>query len=156
MVDRSRDESGRARNARPRDELGRPLPPGSEGVERIPDELDLPPDETLRYAQELIDRGRAFHAHEVLEAAWKNGPDEERVLWQGLAQLAVGITHVQRGNPKGAIKLLHRAALRLSQEPAPYDIDAPGLVAYAEQLAHGLESGATDVPEDDLRPRLRG
>lgn len=156
MAERDRDDTGRARNSRPRDELGRPLPPGSAGVERIPDELELPPDETLRYAQELIDRGRAFYAHEVLEAAWKNGPDEERMLWQGLAQLAVGVTHVQRGNPKGAITLLRRAALRLSQEPAPYGIDGPGLVTYAEQLADRLVGGAADVPADDLRPRLRG
>ena len=30
--DRDRDGAGRARNARPRDALGRPLPPGSAGV----------------------------------------------------------------------------------------------------------------------------
>src|SRR6185503_2637680 len=97
------DESGRPRSTRPRDALGRPLRQGSEGVARIPDDLALPPAETLAYAQDLLDRGLAFNAHEVLEAAWKNGPDDERMLWQGLAQLAVGITHIQRGNVKGAI-----------------------------------------------------
>ena len=75
MAQRDRDESGTARNARPRDALGRPLPRGSQGVPRIPDDLDLPPEESLRYAQDLLDRGLAFNAHEVLEAAWKNGPD---------------------------------------------------------------------------------
>jgi uncharacterized protein len=55
----------------------------------------------------------AFSLHEVLEAAWKNGPDDERMLWHGLAQLAVGITHVQRGNVKGAITLLRRASANL-------------------------------------------
>src|SRR5450631_3088933 len=106
MAKRDRDESGRPRNARPRDTFGRPLPRGSRGgVPPIPDDLQLPPAETLAYAQDLLDRGMAFNAHEVLEAAWKNSADDERMLWQGLAQLAVGITHVQRGNVKGAVTL---------------------------------------------------
>jgi hypothetical protein len=133
MAERDRDDSGRPRSARPRDCLGRPLPRGSEGIPRIPDDLELPPAEMLAYAQDLLDHGLAFNAHEVLEAAWKNGPDDERVLWQGLAQLAVGITHVQRGNVKGAITLLRRAAARLAHDdsPAPYAIDAAGLVDFA-------------------------
>ena len=89
MAERDRDESGRPRSDRPRDALGRPLPRGSEGVPRIPDDLELAPAETLAYAQDLLDRGLAFNAHEVLEAAWKNGQDDERKLWQALAQLAV-------------------------------------------------------------------
>jgi hypothetical protein len=139
MAKRDRDESGNARNARPRDPLGRPLPRGGEGIPRIPEDLDLPPAESLSYAQDLLDRGLAFNAHEVLEAAWKNGPRNERTLWQGLAQLAVGITHVQRGNIKGACALLDRAAARLADSgPAPYGIDIDGLVAYARELIAAL------------------
>ncbi len=62
---RDRDAAGRARNARPRDGLGRPLPRGAAGDERIPDDLVLPPPEALRLAQQLLDEGRPFHAHEV-------------------------------------------------------------------------------------------
>lgn len=155
MARRDRDESGAARNARPRDTLGRPLPRGSDGVPRIPDDLDLPPGESLDYAQDLLDRGLAFNAHEVLEAAWKNGPDGERTLWQSLAQLAVGITHVQRGNAKGACALLDRAAAGLSASgrPAPHGIDAAGLVAYCAELIADLRAGA-DVGPDRLTPRL--
>lgn len=154
-IERDRDEDGRARSSRPRDALGRPLPPGSEGVERIPDDLDLPPAETLTYAQDLLDRGLAFNAHEVLEAAWKNGPQSERELWQGLAQLAVGITHIQRGNVKGALTLLRRAELRLANEgqTAPHDIDAPGLVRYAAGISARLENG-DEVDLTQLRPHL--
>ncbi|WP_010541807.1 DUF309 domain-containing protein [Dietzia alimentaria] len=152
---RDRDAEGRARNSRPRDELGRPLPPGSPGVERIPDDLELTPYESLEWAQELLDQGLAFNAHEVLEGAWKSCPGTERTLWQGLAQLAVGITHVQRGNIKGALTLLERAAERIgfNPAPAPYGIDAPGLISYAEHLAAELQRG--DVPAPDrLKPRL--
>src|SRR6476659_11038031 len=136
MTGRDRDESGRPRNARPRDELGRPLPTGSHGVARIPDDLHLSAVDTLAYAQGLLDRGLAFNAHEVLEAAWKNGPDDERPLWQGLAQLTVGITHVQRGNVTGAMSLLRRCSTRLSRgdRPARYAIDIAGLVDFVDAL----------------------
>ncbi|MBF6335244.1 DUF309 domain-containing protein [Nocardia abscessus] len=160
MVERDRDDAGRARSARPRDRLGRPLPLGSTGVARIPDDLELPPQQTLTFAQQLLDDGLAFNAHEVLEAAWKNGPFAERMLWQALAQFAVGVTHIQRGNPKGARTLLARAVSRLTAyrpegEQAPYDIDLAGLVAHAESLLATLEAGG-EPAEADLRPRLRG
>jgi uncharacterized protein len=153
MAERDRDESGRPRSARPRDSLGRPLPYGSPGVLPIPDDLELAPAESLAYAQDLLDQGRAFSAHEVLEAAWKNGPDDERMLWQGLAQLAVGITHVQRGNVKGATSLLRRASARLSHvdRPGRYAIDVAGLVDFAAELIDDLAAGVTP---QRLRPRL--
>ncbi|HET7736391.1 MAG TPA: DUF309 domain-containing protein, partial [Nocardioidaceae bacterium] len=69
--------------------------------------------ETVRVAQELVKEGRPFAAHEVLEARWKAGPDEERDLWQGLAQVCVGLTHAARGNSVGAIRLLERGAARV-------------------------------------------
>ena len=156
MAERDRDEAGRPRSTRPRYALGRPLSAGSEGVARIPDDLDLPPMETLALAQDLLDRGLAFNAHEVLEAAWKNGPSEERMLWQGLAQLAVGITHIQRGNLKGAATVLHRASTRLADgdRQVPYGVDAVGLVDYANALIDDLGSGAA-ITAKHLRPRLR-
>ena len=39
--ERDRDAAGRPRNARPRDELGRPLQYGAAGVEGMPDDLAL-------------------------------------------------------------------------------------------------------------------
>ena len=155
MVERDRDESGRPRNTRPRDALGRPLPQGSRGVPRIPDDLELSPAETLAYAQDLLNRGLAFNAHEVLEAAWKNGRDDEKKLWQALAQLAVGITHVQRGNVKGAITVLRRASAGLAHDdkPAPYGIDAAGLIGYVDVLIDDLAANAA-IMQERLRPRL--
>lgn len=147
---RDRDPAGRARNARPRDGLGRPLPRGSSGVERVPDDLVLPPLESLAEAQRLIDAGRPFHAHEVLEGTWKAAPAEERDLWQGLAQIAVGLTHRARGNPTGAATLLRRGAARISAyaDDPPYGLDVAGLVAAVEALA--ADPAGTAVPR--LRP----
>lgn len=155
MTERDRDEVGRPRSGRPRDALGRPLPAGSEGVAGIPDDLDLSPPETLALAQDLLDQGRAFNAHEVLEAAWKSGPDEERILWQGMAQLAVGITHIQRGNVKGAIALLQRASERIAHNAyaARHGIPADDLVAHADGLITDLTAG-TEIAAPRLSPRL--
>jgi hypothetical protein len=153
-ISRDRDPAGRARNARPRDGLGRPLPHDAEGVERVPEDLVLPPDASLVEAQRLLDVGRPFHAHEVLEGTWKAAPAAERDLWQGLAQLAVGLTHRARGNATGASTLLQRGAARIEPYAGapPYGIDVTGLVATARSLA--------DEPMVDGEPprtmRLRG
>jgi uncharacterized protein len=149
-TDRDRDERGRPHNARPRDALGRPLAPGTDGVPGIPDDLDLGPDDTLVEAQRLLDEGLPFQAHEVLEAAWKSAPAGERDLWQGLAQVAVGLTHALRGNPAGARALLARAVERISpyREAPPHGIDVAGLLDWA---AHA--SGNDGAPP--AQPRLR-
>jgi hypothetical protein len=138
---RDRDEQGRARQARPRDALGRPLPYGETGVEPVSEE-PLPPLETLTRARELLDEGRPFSAHEVLEARWKDCPEPERELWQGLAQLCVGLTHHARGNSVGAARLVERAAGRLEAYAAgdgpAYDLDLAALVACVRgRLAAG-------------------
>jgi hypothetical protein len=146
-LDRERDEAGRPRNARPRDGLGRPLPRGDAGVVRVPDDLVLSPADSLVEAQRLLDEGMPFHAHEVLEATWKAAPDAERDLWQGLAQLAVGLTHALRGNSSGAATLLRRGADRVSvylDEP-PYGIDVTGLLEWAGSLEARLNDPSQDV-----------
>ena len=51
MAERDRDESGRPRNTRARDALARLLPLGSKGVPCIPDDLEIPPIQSLAYAQ---------------------------------------------------------------------------------------------------------
>src|SRR3954469_968309 len=80
VADRDRDPSGRARNARPRDATGRPLPHGAPGVERVPDDLVLTAEEAVTEAQRLLDAGLPFAAHEILEGAWKAAPAAEREL----------------------------------------------------------------------------
>ncbi|WP_437053912.1 DUF309 domain-containing protein [Streptomyces sp. enrichment culture] len=147
-VARDRDAEGRARNARPRDGLGRPLPYGAPGVERQPEGVVRTPEETVAEAQALLDAGKPFHAHEVFEDAWKSGPDEERTLWRGLAQLAVGLTHAARGNVTGGARLLRRGAgaveawAESSGRPDAYGMDLTGVVAWARELAGVVEAGA--------------
>ncbi|MGK2882295.1 MAG: DUF309 domain-containing protein [Mycobacterium sp.] len=154
MARRDRDDAGRPQSARPRDALGRPQPYGSSGVPRIADDLDLSPEATVSFAQDLLDEGLAFNAHEVLEAAWKKRGESERTLWQGLAQLAVGITHVQRGNTGGAAKLLRRACGRLADyDGVTHGVDIVAMVDYGHGLAAALDRGERPAGPR-LRPRL--
>jgi hypothetical protein len=160
---RDRDQAGRPRNARPRDAMGRPLRRGARGEPGVPDDLVLPPGEALALAQRLIDAGKPFQAHEVLEAAWKSAAPDERNLWQGLAQIAVGLTHAQRGNARGAAALLGRGAERVAgYVPAgrtaatgPHGIDVPAVVTAARALAGKIErDGLAAVTAGELRLRL--
>ena len=188
--DRDRDPGGRPRNARPRDALGRPLDRADAGADaaggagaqpragggagsgedRIPDDLLLAGPDAARLADELLRAGRPFHAHEVLEASWKTGPASERDLWQGLAQVAVGLTHAQRGNARGAVALLSRGVQRVrayqaassAASPAaspmgdrPYGIDLAAFLAASDDLAARIDrDGLAGIPAADLRPGL--
>ncbi|MGH3671167.1 MAG: DUF309 domain-containing protein [Pseudonocardiaceae bacterium] len=157
MNSRDRDAAGRARNARPRDALGRPLPRDAHGVARVPEDVVLSPDEAVRRAQRFIDDGYPFHAHEVFEAAWKSIPGPERELWRGLAQIAVGLTHARRGNARGAMALLRRGADRVAGfAGASSEVDAGFVAGQAAGLALRIEQeGLTGIPEADLRLRLQ-
>ncbi|MFD3356728.1 DUF309 domain-containing protein [Streptomyces fradiae] len=167
---RDRDTEGRARSARPRDGLGRPLPYGAPGVERQPEGVERTPGGSLREAQRLLDAGLPFHAHEVLEDAWKAcaeaGRPEERELWRGLAQLAVGLTHAARGNALGGARLLLRGADRITPHgtgpgphgtgpgPGPHGIEVSALAAWARALADRLGRDGTPVDPVAEAPRL--
>jgi uncharacterized protein len=172
-VRRDRDPGGRPRNARPRDALGRPLDRAGADADadadadeaRVPDDLALAGPDAARLADRLLRDGRPFHAHEVLEASWKTGPARERDLWQGLAQIAVGLTHAHRGNARGAVTLLTRGAQRVrayqaqADGPAdrdrPYGIDLAAFLAASDDLAARIgRDGLAGIPAADLKPGL--
>jgi hypothetical protein len=184
---RDRDQSGRPRNSRRRDELGRPLPrdsartgsrpglhaqpgggnPGSAGSPGEPASPVGPasPADAASAGGTLLLEGRPFHAHEVFEDAWKAAEGPERDLWRGLAQVAVGLTHARRGNPRGAVSLLRRGAERLRDfaasavapiAPVPYGIDVAHVASRADDLAAHIErDGLAALPSDAFLMSLR-
>ena len=145
---RDRDPAGRPKNTRPRDALGRPLPRGAKN--EIPDE---PPagdaEAALERGIEHFNAGRYFQAHEAWEEGWHPAPEPERDFWQGLTQVAVGLTHRQRGNAHGAATLLRRGAKRLK----PYGerhmgVPATAIAGFASDAADRIERDGTDAPLD--------
>jgi uncharacterized protein len=144
-ADRDRRADGRPRNARPRDALGRPLSRDLGGAPEDAPAAARSPQETVARADELLRATRPFHAHEVLEDAWKQGPAAERDLWQGLAQIAVGLTHAHRGNARGAVSLLRRGAERAgSYRGETYGVDLPAVLGRAGTLADTIERNGLD------------
>jgi hypothetical protein len=121
-----------------------------EAVEPVPEEA-LPPQDALALARDLLARGRPFFAHDVLEAAWKAAPAQERLLWQGLAQVCVGLTHLQRGNPVGGARLLRRGADRLEEHlrtgaGTSHGVDVARTAAAARARADAVEAGRDGPP----------
>ena len=169
-MSRDRDPAGKPRNARPRDALGRPLPRAEAGLAAIPDDLVLAGPDAARLADELLHAGRPFHAHEVLEASWKSAPPDERDLWQGLAQVAVGLTHAHRGNARGAVTLLRRGADRVrayrdtagpsrAEQPPGAGAAVPSVLGVAGPPGaggrpYGIDIAAVLVACDDLAARI--
>ncbi len=138
---------------RGRDLLGRPVPVGS--PDALPDVVDAArtPSQALALAQELLEQDRAFSAHEVLEAAWKAAPVPDRGLWQGLAQVCVGATHLQRGNAVGAVRLLRRGAQTLDGRAAEV---AAWALRLADEVAGGaVGAGTVPAPWSGAGGRLR-
>jgi hypothetical protein len=141
------------------------LPYGATGVEPVSEE-PLPPEQTIEMARALVEEGRPFSAHEVLEARWKAGPHEERDLWQGLAQLCVALTHAARGNHVGAGRLLERGVGRLeayaAAEDTTYGLDLGTVVTCARERVTSLgategaseraPAGASAYPSGDSSP----
>lgn len=143
---------------RPRDELGRPLPWGSENQLDMEDYERLSIAENHRLGIAHFNAGRFFPAHEAWEAAWRQakGTDDED-FFQGLAQLGAAYTHYRRGNAHGARVLLERARTRLEPYgPRHLDIDLADLrramAAHIERFA-AWERHLTATPEITL-PRL--
>jgi predicted metal-dependent hydrolase len=151
---RDRDPAGRPRNARPRDALGRPLPRGAENTfveEQLPDD----PMELLRIGIEHFNAGRFFQAHEAWETAWHPAPEDERDFWQGMTQIAVGFTHYQRGNPKGAVTLLQRGARKIATYGDTYKgVPVAALAAAARKAAAAIERAGTTTPVDPPTIRI--
>lgn len=155
---RDRNPEGRPENARPRDATGKPLPRESgpswrERLRALDEARALPKPEALAEAERLVLTGQPFYAHEVLEGPWHLAEPAERAFWQGLAQVAVGLTHVQRGNAVGARSLLRSAAEKLAAyEDGHEGVAVSRVVGQARALADRVEAeGVAALTPDDLR-----
>jgi predicted metal-dependent hydrolase len=98
--------------------------------------------------------GEFFEAHESLEKAWMAEPDSSGYLYRSMLQVAVAYLHIERGNYRGAAKLL----LRLHQwlDPLPprcRGVDVEALKANVRDLQEELDRLGPDNLEQ-LDPTL--
>jgi len=104
-----------------------------------------------RQGVELLGAGEFFEAHEALEHAFLEAPELEGYLYRALLQVAVAYLHVERGNFRGAVKMM----LRLQQwlEPLPdmcRGVDLVRLKAQVQAFWQALEAaGSEGLPSLD-------
>jgi predicted metal-dependent hydrolase len=70
--------------------------------------------ERVRHGLELFNRGEFFECHEVLEEEWTPERGPRRLFLQALIHVAVGLYHLERGNPTGAIRQLRKGLRKLA------------------------------------------
>ncbi|WP_420643950.1 DUF309 domain-containing protein [Candidatus Leptofilum sp.] len=90
---------------------------------RIPDHDALaascaePLAELAREGIALFNQGEYYKCHDALEEAWKQDKSPARELYRGILQVGIAYYQIQRGNYRGAVKMLLR--LRQWLEPLP-------------------------------------
>jgi predicted metal-dependent hydrolase len=69
------------------------------------------PMEYIHYLAEYFGSRDYFECHEIMEEYWKEHPDSEyKTCWLVLIRIPVCLYHARRGNWKGAVKLMGKAA----------------------------------------------
>ncbi len=82
---------------------------------------------------ELFNERRFWQAHEAWEDVWKRHPENSRIFFQGLIQVAAGLHQLRRGIFHGADKHLRNALWKLKPFPASFlGVDVATLVRDVE------------------------
>lgn len=90
----------------------------------------------------LFNRGEFFTCHEVLEAIWLEEPENEKLFYQGIIQVAAAFHHFQRSNRAGFESLLRAGVEKLRRYPSDKcGIDLAALLAQLQPWFERLEAG---------------
>jgi uncharacterized protein len=88
----------------------------------------------LERGVELFNRQEFYEAHEAWEDGWKDELSDDRLLLQGLIQVAAGFYKLQVGAPNGTVKLLDHALLKLRKfSERSLGVDLAKLLPSVEQ-----------------------
>ena len=111
---------------------------------------DSDPDGTrFKEGVDLFNRGEYWKAHESWEAIWLASEGSRKQFLQGLIQVAAVCYHLERGNLRGAARLLEAALGRL--DPLPESCGGIALDELRRQ-ARALD----EFPSSDfLSPTIR-
>lgn len=124
---------------------------------RIPDDAALrdtcaePLSSLARQGIELFNSGSYYACHDSLEAAWMADESPGRDLYRGILQIGIAYYQIERGNYRGAAKMLLR--VRQWLEPLPSicrGVDVAHLRASSNQVYESLvELGPERIGELD-------
>lgn len=114
--------------------------------------------EALKKGVELFNRQEFYEAHEAWEAGWLDELSDDRVLLQGLIQVAAGFYKLQVGQPVGTVKLLDNGLQKLRRfGEGAHGVDLtpllPEVEAWLEEARRMVTSGRAEYDPKRL-PRL--
>ena len=100
---------------------------------------------------DLFNQGEYYKCHDALEEAWMQDKSPARELYRGILQVGIAYYQIQRGNYRGAVKMLLR--LRQWLDPLPpvcRGVNIAGLRENAAQVqAIITELGPERIEEFD-------
>ena len=101
----------------------------------------------LKDAIRLFNRREYFACHQVLEEAWHEVAEEDKLFYEALIRLATGLhLRFNRGGTHGATNLLTQALMRLEDyRPTHHGIDVA-------QLYNDVDTHAGDLKADEKPP----
>lgn len=110
-----------------------------------PPDPPVPPEPLVRFVG-LVNRGRYWESHEVLEEAWR---DEGSAFYHGLILYASAFVHARRGTPHGIRAQLAKAEEALAGHPSPYlGLDVEALLEHARRTRRRVEERSRGRAED--------
>lgn len=96
---------------------------------------------------ELFNRREYYQCHDALEAAWREDETAGRDLYRGILQVGIAYYQIQRGNYRGALKML----LRVRQWLDPLPAWCRGIhVAKLRQEATAVQEALTTLGADHI------
>jgi predicted metal-dependent hydrolase len=103
--------------------------------------------DAIERGRAAFNRGEFFDAHEVWEEAWHGLAGSERVLVQGLIQVAAGLHHLQSHRHRPAARLLAKGAdkLRAAAHPSVLRVDL--LVSAVANVLAVLATPGASAPD---------
>jgi hypothetical protein len=109
---------------------------------------DQPLSDLAREGIELFNRGEYYRCHDALEEAWRQDSTPGRNLYQGILQFGIALYQIERGNYRGAVKMLLR--VRQWLEPLP-PICRGVNVARLRQNIEEVNTAVQTTSPDDLQ-----
>jgi len=119
---------------------------------------------SLQKGVELFNRQEFYEAHEAWEEGWIDELSDDRVMLQGLIQVAAGFYKLQVGAPNGTVKLLEQGLAKLRKfagRSLGVDLAAlmPAVEKWLEESKRMVASKSADydpklLPKIDYSPAL--
>jgi hypothetical protein len=100
-----------------------------------------------RRGLDLFNQGEYYKCHDDLEEAWRQDEGNGRILYQGILQTGIALYQIQRGNYRGAVKML----LRLRQWLDPLPDTCRGVdVAGVREMVTAVHNAVQTLGPDQL------